>query len=81
MNSSLSGRTNISLGSGTLSEKVQNIGCKKQGAKTVSLLFKKKRGQAAFSGSQTDPCFQNKNRWRLTGQLKYIRAPSPEIVK
>ena len=43
--SSLSGRPEIFLGSGTLKKKVQNMGCKKQGAKTGLLLFKKEKKQ------------------------------------
>ena len=58
---------------------LQKAGCKKTG----SLLFKKRRGlflspcffqvhilDLIFLGSQTDPCFQNKNNGcRLTGRL------------
>ena len=42
--SSLSGQPDIILGSGT-KKSVQNMGCKKQGAKVGSLLLKKKKRQ------------------------------------
>ena len=46
------------------------MGCKKQGAKKQLVIVQKEKRQPRtfFSGSQTDPCFQNKNSGcRLTG--------------
>ena len=46
------------------------MGCKKQGAKNKVIVIQKVAPHI-FSGSQTDPCFQNKNSGcRLTGQVR-----------
>jgi hypothetical protein len=77
---SLSGQPDIFLGSGTEKKnQVQSMDLKKAGSKKQGHCYSKREEAAwpllflnkndpVFSGSQTDPCFQNKNSGcKLTG--------------
>ena len=56
------GGPGIFLGSGTLKKWVQNMGCKKQGAKNRFIVIQKEKRQPVlfwfFSGSQTNPFYK-----------------------